>query len=131
TQIAAIRDEMQRTQAELLEAQEQAAAGSASGDLGEVEFAQAETRLLRELVDAGAEAVNGEVSRLRRNSEILRGYIEDFGRIASFVSALNGSSLPPDDNEKLQALMDEVSPSDVHVQMQGVADENADAASHS
>lgn len=134
TQSAAWQEARAQAQAQVAVLEERLAATQSapvvtSGDRSEVEYLRARAAMLRGLFETGVETVNNEISRVRRNAEIFRGYLDDVDHVASFVMSLDPSGLNPPQQTQWQALIDEVGPSEVVAQLRSMADENAEAAS--
>ena len=66
--------------------------------------------MLAEAVGGMMEGVNNSVSLLRRNSEVLKGYVHDCGLLANCVRQINYTLLEPDQQRMLRELVDETTP---------------------
>jgi hypothetical protein len=73
------------------------------------------------------EGVNNAVSLLRRNSELLKGYVEDCGLLANAVRKIDYTRLPPEQQQMLVELIDQTQPDVIVKNMQGIGEENSES----
>jgi len=125
-----LRKQLPKMKAELTLAKEQAAkGGGAAGAADESQVTLAESRaqlhgsLVLQMLDGG----NNSVSLLRRNSELLRGYVEDCGLLANAVRKVDYTRLEPDQQQMLVELIDQTQPDVIVKNMQGISEENAES----
>lgn len=116
---------MLREQVEALDAQVAATASGAD----DLELVQARSRgaVLEEMAGGMLEGVNNAVSLLRRNAEVLKGYVHDCGLLANCVRQINYTRLEPDQQQMLRELIDETQPDIIINNMEGIGEENAEA----
>jgi hypothetical protein len=90
-------------------------------------FSRARTRQLEEMAAGMLDGINSSVSLLRRNSEVLKGYVHDCGLLANCVRQINYTLLEPDQQQMLRELIDETQPDVIIRNMEGIGEENAEA----
>ena len=73
------------------------------------------------------EGVNNAVSLLRRNSELLKGYVEDCGLLANAVRKIDYTRLEPEQSNMLVELIDQTQPDVIVKNMQGIGEENSES----
>jgi hypothetical protein len=73
------------------------------------------------------EGVNNAVSLLRRNSELLKGYVEDCGLLANVVRKIDYTRLEREQQQMLVELVDQTQPDVIVKNMQGIGQENAES----
>jgi hypothetical protein len=73
------------------------------------------------------ESVNNSVSLLRRNSELLKGYVDDCGLLANAVRRIDYTRLEPEQQQMLVELIDQTQPDVIVKNMQGIGEENAES----
>ncbi len=124
-----LRKQAAKTNAELTQAREQAAKSGGAGGVDESQLRLAESRaqLHGSLVLQMLDGVNNSVSLLRRNSELLRGYVEDCGLLANAVRKVDYTRLEPDQQQMLVELIDQTQPDVIVKNMQGISEENAES----
>src|SRR5207302_34161 len=124
------RKQLARMKAELTQAKEQAAkaGGGAAGteDPG-ARLAESSAQIHGSLVLQMLDGVNNSVSLLRRNSELLRGYVEDCGLLANAVRKVDYTRLEPEQQQMLVELIDQTQPDIIVKNMQGISEENAES----
>ena len=62
------------------------------------------------LVGQMLEGVNNSVSLLRRNSELMKGYVEDCGLLANAIRRVDYTRLEPEQQQMLVELIDQTQP---------------------
>src|SRR5256884_4846744 len=128
------RDELKklvsRVRIELQQAREAAARGGGGGstvDEGLLQLVGARADVHETLVAQMLEGVNNSVSLLRRNSELLKGYVEDCGLLANAVRKIDYTRLEPEQQQMLVELVDQTQPDVIVKNMQGIGEENAES----
>jgi pSer/pThr/pTyr-binding forkhead associated (FHA) protein len=126
-----LKKEHSRLKIELQQAKEIAAraAGDGSGarvDEGLLQLVGARAELHETLVGQMLEGVNNAVSLLRRNSELLKGYVEDCGLLANAVRKIDYTRLEREQQQMLVELVDQTQPDVIVKNMQGIGEENAE-----
>lgn len=111
---------------EALQAQVGTAAAGTVDD-ATLTYAKARTTMLEQMAGGMLEGINNAVSLLRRNSEVLKGYVHDCGLLASCVRQINYTLLEPEQQRMLRELIDETQPDVIIRNMEGIGDENDDA----
>jgi hypothetical protein len=101
------------------------AAGTA--DEGLLRLTDSRAELHGRLVSQMLEGVNNAVSLLRRNSELLKGYVEDCGLLANAVRKIDYTRLPPEQQQMLVELIDQTQPDVIVKNMQGIGEENSES----
>src|SRR2546430_809798 len=126
------RDELKklvsRVRIELQQAREAAARGGGGGstvDEGLLQLVGARADVHERLVAQMLEGVNNSVSLLRRNSELLKGYVEDCGLLANAVRKIDYTRLEPEQQQMLVELVDQTQPDVIVKNMQGIGQGNA------
>jgi hypothetical protein len=102
-----------RMRLELQQAKEAAArngGGEARVDEELLQLMGARAELHGALVAQMLEGVNNAVSLLRRNSELLKGYVEDCGLLANAVRKIDYTRLEPEQQQMLVELVDQTQP---------------------
>src|SRR5438105_8598736 len=114
---------------DLQQAKEAAAkgGGGATVDEGLLKLIEARADLHGGLVTQMLEGVNNSVSLLRRNSELLKGYVEDCGLLANAVRKIDYTRLEPEQQQMLVELVDQTQPDVIVKNMQGIGEENAES----
>src|SRR5205823_3364153 len=115
---------------ELTQAKEAAAKGGAGGatvDEGLLNLTLSRAQLHQGLVGQMLEGVNNAVSLLRRNSELLKGYVEDCGLLANAVRKIDYTRLEPEQSQMLVELIDQTQPDVIVKNMQGIGEENSES----
>ncbi len=102
-------------------------AASGTVDDATLAYAKSRTVMLEEMAGGMLEGINNSVSMLRRNSEVLKGYVHDCGLLASCVRQINYTLLEPDQQRMLRELIDETQPDVIIRNMEGIGDENEEA----
>jgi hypothetical protein len=129
-ELADLRKKFSRSSAELEQAKDQVAKGGPGGvDESQVRLVQSRAELHGALVLQMLEGVNNSVSLLRRNSELLRGYVEDCGLLANAVRHVDYTRLEPQQQQMLVELIDQTQPDVIVKNMQGISEENAESIS--
>src|SRR5437899_2020664 len=119
-----------RMRIELLQAREAAArsgGGTSRVDEGLLRLVGARADVHETLVAQMLEGVNNAVSLLRRNSELLKGYVEDCGLLANAVRKIDYTRLEPEQQQMLVELVDQTQPDVIVKNMQGIGEENAES----
>jgi len=119
-----------RMRIELLQAREDAArsgGGTSTVDEGLLRLVGARADVHETLVAQMLEGVNNAVSLLRRNSELLKGYVEDCGLLANAVRKIDYTRLEPEQQQMLVELVDQTQPDVIVKNMQGIGEENAES----
>jgi len=119
-----------RMRVELQQARESAARGgegAATVDEGLLRLAGARAELHETMVGQMLEGVNNAVSLLRRNSELLKGYVEDCGLLANAVRKIDYTRLEREQQQMLVELVDQTQPDVIVKNMQGIGEENAES----
>src|SRR5229473_2465699 len=124
-----LRKQLPKMKAELTQAKEQAAKGGGAGavDQSQVTLAESRAQLHGSLVLQMLDGVNNSVSLLRRNSELLRGYVEDCGLLTNAVRKVDYTRLEPEQQQMLVELIDQTQPDVIVKNMQGISEENAES----
>jgi pSer/pThr/pTyr-binding forkhead associated (FHA) protein len=120
-----------RVKVELQQAKESASraagnGGEATVDEGLLRLVGARSELHEMLVGQMLEGVNNAVSLLRRNSELLKGYVEDCGLLANAVRKIDYTRLAREQQQMLVELVDQTQPDVIVKNMQGIGEENAE-----
>jgi hypothetical protein len=128
-QINEMKPQLAKMKVELSQAREAAAksGGGATVDEGLLELAHSRADLHGGLVQQMLEGVNNSVSLLRRNSELMRGYVEDCGLLANAVRKIDYTRLAPEQQQMLVELVDQTQPDVIIKNMQGISEENAES----
>jgi len=123
-----LRKQLPKMKAELAQAKEQAAKGGGGAiDESQVRLAESRAQLHGSLVLQMLDGVNNSVSLLRRNSELLRGYVEDCGLLANAVRKVDYTRLEPEQQQMLVELIDQTQPDVIVKNMQGISEENTES----
>src|SRR5216684_3056286 len=125
-----LRKQLPKMKAELAQAKEQAAKGGGGAgavDQSQVTLAESRAQLHGSLVLQMLDGVNNSVSLLRRNSELLRGYVEDCGLLANAIRRVDYTRLEPQQQQMLVELIDQTQPDVIVKNMQGISEENAES----
>jgi DNA repair exonuclease SbcCD ATPase subunit len=125
-----LKKQLSKMKLELQQAKEAAAKGGGGGatvDEGLVKLIEARADLHNGLVTQMLEGVNNSVSLLRRNSELLKGYVEDCGLLANAVRKIDYTRLEAEQQQMLVELIDQTQPDVIVKNMQGIGDENAES----
>jgi chromosome segregation ATPase len=123
---------LRRQNAELKQVEEalQMQVAATSGgivDEGQLAYAKAGQAVLGEVVGGMMDGVNSAVSLLRRNSDVLKGYVHDCGLLANCVRRINYTLLEPDQQRMVRELVDETQPEIIVGNMESIGEENAEA----
>ena len=124
-----LRKQLTKMKTELAAAKDQAGKGGAAGtvDESQLKLLAARGTVHGQLVKDMLDNVNNSVSLLRRNSELLRGYVEDCGLLANCVRQINYTLLEPEQQQMIRELVDNTQPDVIVKNMQGISEENADS----
>jgi len=124
-----VKKQFSRMKLDLQQAKEAAAkgGGGATVDEGLLKLIEARADLHGGLVTQMLEGVNNSVSLLRRNSELLKGYVEDCGLLANAVRKIDYTRLEPEQSNMLVELIDQTQPDVIVKNMQGIGEENAES----
>jgi hypothetical protein len=130
-EVADGRRQLSKMKVELNQAKDAAAKGGggagATVDAGLLKLVSSRAELHEKLVSQMLEGVNNAVSLLRRNSELLKGYVEDCGLLANAVRKIDYTKLDPDQSQMLVELVDQTQPDVIVKNMQGIGEENAES----
>ena len=124
-QISGLRVELR--QAKDAAARGVASEGKSSVDEGLLRLVGARAELHETLVAQMLEGVNNAVSLLRRNSELLKAYVEDCGLLANAVRKIDYTRLEREQQQMLVELVDQTQPDVIVKNMQGIGEENAES----
>jgi len=83
--------------------------------------------LHQSLVSQMMEQVNNSVSLLRRNSELMKGYVEDCGLLANAIRRVDYTRLEAEQQQMLVELIDQTQPDVIVKNMQGISEENSES----
>src|SRR5207253_3759657 len=125
-----LKKQLSRLRVEMQQAKDSAvrsAVGAATVDEGLLRLVGARAQLHQGLVGQMLEGVNNAVSLLRRNSELLKGYVEDCGLLANAVRKIDYTRLEPEQSQMLVELIDQTQPDVIVKNMQGIGEENAES----
>jgi len=118
-------DEMSQTM-EVLSAQAALATGGGV-DESVLTYAKSRGAIFEEMAAGLVDGVNNAVSLLRRNSEVLKGYVNDCGLLANCVRQINYTLLEPEQQRMIRELVDETQPDVIVRNMESIGEENAEA----
>lgn len=82
---------------------------------------------LQDMTAGVLEALNDSVSLLRRNSEVLQGYVQDCALLAACVRRIDYTRLDPEQQRMVRELVDETQPDVVVRNMEGLGEQNVEA----
>ncbi|HWT86019.1 MAG TPA: FHA domain-containing protein [Myxococcales bacterium] len=125
-----LKKQLSRLRVEMQQAKDSAvrsAGGGATVDEGLLRLVGARAELHESLVGQMLEGVNNSVSLLRRNSELLKGYVEDCGLLANAVRKVDYTRLAREQQQMLVELVDQTQPDVIVKNMQGIGEENAES----
>jgi pSer/pThr/pTyr-binding forkhead associated (FHA) protein len=125
-----LKKQLSRVRLELQQARESAARnGGSQGtvDDGLLRLMGARAELHEALVAQMLERVNNSVSLLRRNSELLKGYVDDCGLLANAVRKIDYTRLEREQQQMLVELVDQTQPDVIVKNMHGIGEENAES----
>src|SRR3954453_19679868 len=125
-----LKKQLSTMKVELQQAKEAAARGAGAGatvDEGLLRLASARAELHETLVGQMLEGVNNAVSLLRRNSELLKGYVEDCALPPNATRRIDYTRLEPAQQQMLVELVDQTQPDVIVKNMQGIGEENAES----
>ncbi|MGZ6142445.1 MAG: hypothetical protein ACXWLM_03850, partial [Myxococcales bacterium] len=123
-----LKKQLSKMKLDLQQAKEAAAkGGGGTVDEGLLKLIESRADLHGSLVDKMLEGVNNAVSLLRRNSELLKGYVEDCGLLANAVRKIDYTRLEPEQSNMLVELIDQTQPDVIVKNMQGIGEENAES----
>ncbi len=131
-QIGELKLQLSKLKNELAQAKDLLAkgGGGAPGNTvseGKLQLVAARGDLHATLVGQMLEGVNNSVSLLRRNSELMHGYVEDCGLLANAIRRVDYTRLEPDQQQMLVELIDQTQPEVIVKNMQGISEENAES----
>jgi pSer/pThr/pTyr-binding forkhead associated (FHA) protein len=129
-EFAEMKRQLSKMQVELTQAKEAAAKSGSAGasvEEGLLQLASSRAELHEGLVAQMLEGVNNAVSHLRRNSELLKGYVEDCGLLANAVRKVDYTRLEREQQQMLVELIDQTQPDVIVKNMQGIGEENAES----
>ncbi len=124
-----LRQQLSRARADLQHAQapSSGAGPGPAADDGRMKLLGSRAELHEILVGRMLEGVNNAVSLLRRNSELLKGYVDDCGLLANAVRKIDYTRLEREQQQMLIELVDQTQPDVIVKNMQGIGDENAES----
>jgi len=125
-----LKKQLSRLRVEMQQAKDSAvrsAGGGATVDEGLLRLVGARAELHESLVGQMLEGVNNSVSLLRRNSELLKGYVEDCGLLANAVRKVDYTRLAREQQQMLVELVDQTQPDVIVKNMQGIGEENTES----
>jgi myosin heavy subunit len=127
-----LKKQLSKLKIELSQARDAAAKGGGGGegatvDEGLLKLVSSRAELHGSLVSQMLEGVNNAVSLLRRNSELLKGYVADCGLLANAVRKIDYTRLEPEQQQMLVELIDQTQPDVIVKNMQGIGDENSES----
>lgn len=107
----------------------EAGASSNTGtvDDSQLTYLRARPLVLSEMASGMLEGINDAVSLMRRNSEVLKGYVSDCGLLANCVRQIDYTRLESTQQQMLRELIDETQPDVIIRNMESIGDENAEA----
>lgn len=107
----------------------EAGASSTSGtvDDSQLTYLRARPLVLSSMASGMLEGINDAVSLMRRNSEVLKGYVHDCGLLANCVRQIDYTRLESGQQQMLRELVDETQPDVIIRNMESIGDENAEA----
>jgi hypothetical protein len=127
-EVGELRAQLAKHKAELHSALEQASKAPVGAvDERVVRAVEARAEMHERLVAQVLEQVNGSVSLLRRNAELMRGYIDDCGLLANAFGRIDYTRLEPEEQQMVVELRDQTQPDIIIKNMQGISDENAES----
>jgi len=130
-EIADLRKQLAKLKGELAAAKELAAKGGSQkeGAVDERQLVLSNARgdLHQSLVSQMMEQVNNSVSLLRRNSELMKGYVEDCGLLANAIRRVDYTRLEAEQQQMLVELIDQTQPDVIVKNMQGISEENSES----
>lgn len=104
-----------------------ASTGSGTADDSLLTYLRARPVVLEMMAAGMLEGVNNSVSLMRRNSEVLKGYVHDCGLLANCVRQIDYTRLEPAQQQMLRELNDETQPDVIIRNMESIGEENAEA----
>jgi hypothetical protein len=124
-----LKKQLSKLKLELTRAQDQAGKATPSGavDDRQLRLWSARAELHEELAGRMLEGVNNSVSLLRRNSELLKGYVADCGLLANAIRRIDYTRLEPEQQQMLVELVDQTQPDVIVKNMQGIGEENSES----
>ncbi len=125
-----LKKQLSRLRVEMQQAKDSAVRSAGDGatvDEGLLRLVGARAELHESLVGQMLEGVNNSVSLLRRNSELLKGYVEDCGLLANAVRKVDYTRLAREQQQMLVELVDQTQPDVIVKNMQGIGEENAES----
>lgn len=124
-------DQLRRERTELRHRVEELEAGASAGtgevDESQLAYLRAQSGVLSLMAAGLVEGINDSVSLMRRNSEVIKGYVHDCGLLANAVRQIDYTRLEPDQQRMLRELIDETQPDVIIRNMESIGDENSDA----
>ena len=128
-EIGELRKTIAKMKVEFQQAKDAAAKGGGAGSVDESQLKLVSSRadLHASLVGQMLEGVNNSVSLLRRNSELMKGYVEDCGLLANAIRRVDYTRLEPEQQQMLVELIDQTQPDVIVKNMQGISEENSES----
>lgn len=114
-----------RTKADALERELGSLAPATASD--DAPKADARADALQDMTSGVLEALNDAVSLLRRNAEVLQGYVQDCALLAACVRRIDYTRLEPEQQRMVRELVDETQPDVVVRNMEGLGEQNVEA----
>lgn len=99
---------------------------ASAGDGKGSEVGRIATKIYQEVAGDMLDLINTSVSSLRRNAQVMRGYVDDCGLLANVIGKLDYTNLEPEQQRMLVELKEETQPAQVVKNMQSMDDENRD-----
>lgn len=96
-------------------------------DDSQLSYLRARPLVLSEMASGMLEGINDAVSLMRRNSEVLKGYVHDCGLLANCVRQIDYTRLESSQQQMLRELIDETQPDVIIRNMESIGEENAEA----
>lgn len=125
-----LKKQLPKLKLDLQQAKDALGKGGGAGatvDEGLLRLTASRAELHEQLVAQMLEGVNNAVSLLRRNSELLKGYVEDCGLLANAVRKIDYTRLEPQQQQMLVELVDQTQPDVIVKNMLGIGEENAES----
>ena len=129
-EIADLRKQLAKLKGELAAAKDLAAKGGGhegAVDESQLKLATARGDIHQSMVSQMMEQVNNSVSLLRRNSELMKGYVEDCGLLANAIRRVDYTRLEAEQQQMLVELIDQTQPDVIVKNMQGISEENSES----
>ncbi|HEX4382489.1 MAG TPA: FHA domain-containing protein [Myxococcales bacterium] len=125
-----LKKQLAKQRMELQHARENAGKAGPAGatvDEGMLKLWTARAGLHEQLVGQMLEGVNNSVSLLRRNSDLIKSYVDDCGLLANAIRRIDYTRLEPEQQQMLVELIDQTQPDVIVKNMQGIGAENSES----